>query len=328
MILTAAGIAATLAVGFFGWQGVRAWWAWHGIERVEFDTADARSRLFQPADAGGGGDAEPTPLPTYEVVGFDTVLAIGNDFNPDDPDRQEGVYADAVLFWLVPSDGGDPTLVSLPRDLLVIDPCTGEETKLDRTLAGCGDDVSGPELVALAVEDYTGMGVDHFAMFDFDAFVEVIDSIGGVRICVDHALREGGADLLPAGCSMVDGATALRWVRSRLTQEFVDGEWRFVEGVGDAARTERQQTLMFAMLARLKAMRSPTVLAGLAANLGDTVVLDDTLSMSDAVAMAWNLRKVPPATIRRISIPTEPAVTADGSFAVRSVVPFRDLLDG
>jgi len=324
IILLAVSAGVFLVVAFFGWQGARAWWAWQGIERVEFDTAEARSRLIEPADSG----VETTPLPTYEIVEYDTVLAIGNDLNPEDPDRQDGVYADAVLLWLAPTNGGDPVLVSLPRDLLVVDPCTGEETKLDRTLAGCGDDVSGPELVALAVEDYTGIGVDHFAMFGFDGFVEVIDSIGGVEICVEYALREGGSDIVPAGCSIADGATALRWIRSRGTQEFVDGEWRFVEGVSDANRTQRQQTLMFAMLARLKAMRSPTTLAGIAGSLGDTVSLDDSLSMGDAVAMAWDLRSVPSSRIRRIVVPTEPVITSDGGFGLRATVPFRELLEG
>src|SRR5665811_579369 len=116
--------------------------------------------------------------------------------------------------------------------------------------------------------------------------------------------------------------------RSRSTQEFVDGEWRFVEGVSDANRAQRQQELMFAILARLKAMRSPTALAGIAGSLGDTVSLDESLSMGDAVAMAWDLRSVPSSRIRRIVVPTEPAATADGSFALRATVPFRELLEG
>ena len=217
-------------------------------------------------------------------------------------------------------------LVSLPRDLLVVDPCTREETKLDRTLAGCGETVSGPELVSLAVEDFTGIGIDHYATFDFEAFIEVIDSLGGVELCVDYALREGTTDLLPAGCSTADGKTALAWVRSRGTQEFVDGEWRFVEGVSDQNRTQRQQELMFAMLAKMKTMRSPAALAGIAESVGDSVVLSESLSMGDAIGMAWDLRSVPSSSIRRIVVPTESVVTEDGSFAVRASVPFQELL--
>jgi LCP family protein required for cell wall assembly len=341
IILLAAGAVVVLVVAFAGWQGARAWWAWRGIDRIEFNTAEARGQLPPLPDTGNDDVSEPaedlSPPTTYQTVDYDTVLAIGSDERTDEEKRlyeeaglplQEGAHADAILLWLAPTDGGDPALVSIPRDLLVIDPCTGVETKLDRTFAGCGDDVSGPELVALAVEDHTGIAVDHFAAFGFDAFIDVIDSLGGVEVCVDHALREGTTDLLPAGCSTADGATTLAWVRSRQTQEFVDGEWRFVEGVSDQNRTLRQQELMFAMLAKMKTMRSPAALAGIAESVGDSVALSESLSMGDAVAMAWDLRSMPSSRIRRIVIPTEPEVTPDGSFALRAVVPFRELLEG
>lgn len=341
IILLAAAAGLFLVVAFAGWQGASAWWAWRGIERIEFGTAEARERLPPLPDSGNDDVVEPvedtTPSPTYQTVEYDTVLAIGSDERTEEEKRlyeeaglpiQEGAFADAILLWLAPTNGDDPTLVSIPRDLLVIDPCTGEETKLGRTLAGCGGDVSGPDLVALAVEDYTGIAVDHYVAFGFDAFIDVIDSLGGVEVCVDHALREGTTDLLPAGCSTADGATTLAWVRSRQTQEFVDGEWRFIEGVSDQNRTLRQQQLMFAMLAKMKTMRSPAALAGIAESVADSVVLSESLSMGDAVAMAWDLRSVPSSRIRRIVIPTEPEVTPDGSFALRALVPFRELLEG
>lgn len=322
------GVVAVLALT--GWQGVRALWAWRGIERIEFDTAEARQNLAPLAESEPVAEADPvlesTPVPTFQATEYDTVLAIGSD-SQEGTDR-DSVYADAILFWLAPLNGGDPVLASLPRDLLVVDPCTGEPTKLDRTLLGCGDSVSGPELVALAVEDYTGIGVDHFATFGFEAFVDVIDSLGGVDVCVDNALRQGSLELLPAGCSAIDGTTALRWVTSRTTQEFVDDEWQFVEGVSDNSRSQRQQQLMFAMLAKMKTMRSPAALAGIAESVGDSVVLSQSLSMGEAVAMAWDVRSVPASRIRRIVVPTEPVLMTDGSFALRGVVPFSELLEG
>ena len=335
LLAVAAGVLVVVALA--GWQGARAWWAWRGIERIEFDTAAARSELpGLPESVGGSPEEEPAPIQPLETVEYDAVLAIGSD-EPTEEEKlrleeagkpiQEQAYADAILLWLEPEDGGAPALVSIPRDLLVVNPCTHEETKLDRTLAGCGDAASGPELVALAVEDYTGIAIDHFALFGFDAFVDVIDSLGGVEICVDNPLRHAGIDLLPAGCTTASGATALRWVKSRITEEYVDGEWRFVEGVSDQSRSRRQQQLMFAMLAKMKAMRSPTALAGIAESVGDSVSLSESLSMGDAIAMAWDLRSVPPSTIRRLVVPTESVVTEDGSFALRSVVPFRELLE-
>jgi LCP family protein required for cell wall assembly len=317
-------VLASVVVGavlFAGWQGVRAWTAWNRIDRVAFDLETARSELPpSPPDI----DEVSTPAPTVSIVEYQTILLIGSDEKA--PEFQEGAYADAVMFYLLPDDGSGPLIVSLPRDLIVVDPCTGEETKLDRTLAGCGDAIGGEELVALAVEDFTGVGVDNFASFRFEAFVAAVDAVGGVEICVPRALREGAAELLPMGCSEVDGTTALRWIRSRKTQELVGDEWQFVEDVGDLARVQRQQVLLFALLDRLKGIRSPGDLAGIAEELGSAIVLDETLQLAQAVSMVWDLRSVSGSSIRTLTIPTESVVLPDGSFAVRATVTFAELI--
>jgi LCP family protein required for cell wall assembly len=321
-ILIALASVLAISMVFAGWQGVRALNAWNRIERVEFDLETARAELPPPVPEV---ETAPGPAPTVVTVSYDTVLVIGSDEH--EAKTTDGALADAVMLYLLPDDGTGPMIVSLPRDLVVVDPCTGEETKLDRTLAGCGDTIGGEELVALAVEDFTGIGVDNFASFRFEAFVSTVDAVGGVEICVPHALREGGQDLLPAGCSEVDGATALLWIRSRRTQEKIEDEWRFAEDVGDVARVQRQQTLILAMLDRLKSLRSPADLADAAEDLGSAVVLDEGLQLADAFSMVWDLRSVPGSSIRILTIPTEPTVLPDGSFAVRATVTFAKLIE-
>ena len=96
IILLAAAGAVLLVVFLAGWQGARAWWAWHGIDRIEFDTAEARSQLpFVPL-ATEGGSLEPaaTPTPTFVVVEYDTVLAIGSDERTEEEKR---LYEEAGL---------------------------------------------------------------------------------------------------------------------------------------------------------------------------------------------------------------------------------------
>ena len=153
-----------------------------------------------------------------------------------------------------------------------------------------------------------------------------VDAVGGVTICVPNTLREGTRELLHAGCSEIDGATALLWIRSRQTQEFVGDKWQFSEDIGDVARVQRQQTLLFALLDRLKTLRSPTDLAGMAESLGTAIVLDETLQLADAVSMVWDLRSVSGSSIRTLTIPTEPAILPDGSFAVQATITFAELI--
>jgi len=73
-------------------------------------------------------------------------------------------------------------------------------------------------------------------------------------------------------------------------------------------------------------IRSPNELAGIAEELGDTIILDETLGIGDAAAMVWDLRSVSGSSIRTLTLPTEPATLTDGSFAVRATTSFAALI--
>ena len=115
-------------------------------------------------------------------------------------------------------------------------------------------------------------------------------------------------------------------MRSRSTQEFVEGEWRFVEGVSDLTRNARQQQLLLALLAELKGLRTPGAVADLAGEVSDAVQLDERLSMGEAIGLAWDLRRVSAASIQRPTIPVEATATEDGSFALVPLAPFLEVI--
>lgn len=334
LVLMAVGGAAGVLLIFGAFTGGRAWWAWRSIERFEFDLTEAREAVSTPDDASDQGTAtQPSSrggpaLDPISTTAYDTVLVIGSDERIEGYTKnREGPFADVILYYLAPRDGGAPLLVSLPRDLEIADPCTGGTTILASTFAGCGELISGAELVALAVEDYTGVPVDHFGIVNFDGLVGVVDAVGGVTICVQYALRETTTDLLPEGCSAADGATALAWIRSRQTQEYVEGEWRFVEGISDLSRIQRQQELLFALLAKLKTMRSPTALTAVVTDLGDALQLDEGFSLGEAIGMAWQLRGTSTADFRQLTVPVEAFVTDEGIFMARPTMTFSELID-
>ncbi len=303
--------AALVYGGFLAWNAWKVWRAWNAVPRVAFDTDELRQAL----PSGAGPDARLDEM-------FDAYLVVGNDAKPE----AEGARADAILLYLEPAGGGAPVLVSIPRDLYVPSPCDGELRRINANLDGCGDDVGGPALLALAVEDYTGIPVDHYAAFGFDGFTEIVDQVGGVEICVPNALRDGAGDLLPAGCTVADGATALAWLRSRTTFEFVDGEWQALADDGDLARNQRQQQFLLLMLEKLNDFRSPSGLSRLVEELSGTFVLDDQLSLTAAVGVAWDLRDLDPGTIARPVLPVEPGVTAEGGFVLMPAAAFSEVL--
>jgi LCP family protein required for cell wall assembly len=316
--------AILVLVAFSAWNGVQLWDSWRGVEREGFDTAQAEQLLGLPAE--GIVDEEVTEematavtaVPAAEID-YLSVLLIGADLS--------GSLADVIMLAVMPDDGSDPMLVSLPRDLYLPNRCTQSYTKINANLAGCGDDVNGPTLLALAVEDFTGIEVDHFALFTFDGFEDIIDGVGGVEICVDHPVRDSKSDLdLSAGCTQATGTQALAWVRSRRTQELVDGRWRTMEDVSDLSRNERQQDVLLQMFSKLSEFTSPADLTNTVRSLANTFTLDDQLGITDAISLAWELRGIDPQTFVSLMIPVESQRTSGGASILVPLEPFDRVL--
>jgi hypothetical protein len=195
------GIAVIVVLG---WTGYRLWRAWAGVERVAFDPGSARVALegtedrlnYQPIPGDDLGD-DTGPIIEGELAqeadayarallrssneAVEAFLIVGSD------QRAEiGVSrrADVILLFIIPAGDGNPILVSIPRDLYLPNPCTGTMSRVNANLNGCGDFANGPEQLAVAVEDFTGIEIDNFVVFDFDGFRAIIDRVGGVEVCV------------------------------------------------------------------------------------------------------------------------------------------------
>ena len=213
--------------------------------------------------------------------------------------------ADVILFLVRPTNGAEPFMVSLPRDLYVTNACNGRNSRINALIRGCkSKDINGPSLLSYTVGQFTGIEVDHFAIFDFDGFEDVIDSVGGIEICFDYPTFDAKAKLsVAAGCTNASGALALAWVRSRHTQQKINGTWKSVPGAGDLARNQHQQDVILDLFSRLKSFGSPTELTAQVASVAGAFTFDDTLSLADAVSLAWGMRDLDLGDIKRLTIP-------------------------
>ena len=182
---------------YSAWNLYSVWDSWNDTERNPFDEVALSELPEVPPPSEPGETLAPevvtavTATPS-ESGTYDTYMVVGSDI---------GDYrADVIILVMLPSDDTNPLMVSLPRDLYLPNRCAEEYTRLNANFNGCGDDINGATLLSGAVEDFTGVEVDHFALFTFDGFEEIIDEVGGVEICVDYAVRDRKAFLnLPAG---------------------------------------------------------------------------------------------------------------------------------
>lgn len=248
---------------------------------------------------------------------FESILLVGAD--------ESGLRADAIIYALLP-EGEDPIITSIPRDLYVQNPCLREYTKINANLNGCGDDISGPELLSVAVARFTGVEVDHFIVVDFEGFADVVDAVGGIDWCFEYAVRDVKAHLdAPAGCYTLDGETALAWARSRHTRILKDGVWQGI-GASDFTRQEHQQELLLELLDKVASFESVRSLQSVAETAVANVSLSESLSVSYAVRLAWAYRNVRPSSIATVSLEGAPATTESGAWVLEPTISFNELL--
>src|SRR5204863_7275718 len=121
-----------------------------------------------------------------------------------------GQRSDTILLLHIPGNGGPAVLVSLPRDSYVKIPGYGYN-KLNAAYS-----FGGPKLLAETVQNNTGLRIEHYMGIGFGGLVNVVDAIGGVRMCLPGPIHDPASGLnLKAGCQTLDGAEALGYVRTR-----------------------------------------------------------------------------------------------------------------
>ena len=116
--------------------------------------------------------------------------------------------SDSIM--LLHMGSGRPVLISIPRDSYVDIPGHGWN-KMNAALA-----YGGASLLIKTVENVTGLKIDHYMGIGFGGLVAVVNTIGGVQICLKTAINDSYSGVkLSAGCHNLNGDQALSFVRDR-----------------------------------------------------------------------------------------------------------------
>jgi len=234
----------------------------------------------------------------------------------------QGSRADVILLGVINEDSKNNHLISIPRDLLIINSCTSEIERINASYQKneCGN---RPENLAAAILNLTGIRVENFASFNFEGFEKIIDSFGGIEICVEKTQKEGYSFELQKGCQTVSGSTSLNWVVSRNTEVLVgekiideNGEdasvWEKMSGVSDLTRIERQQYVVLQMLKELDNFKNINEFTNFIEAIEETFIIDENLSLRKAIDLLWNLRDIDLNKIQKHTLPTYPFELEDG----------------
>ncbi len=257
---------------------------------------------------------------------FTAYLIIGSDersyITSASRGQVEGSRADVIIIIILDSDN-NVSLISLPRDLLIEDPCSQNIQRINSSYKnnGCGSDAENLSAVILNI---TGLKIDHFVKFSFEGFEKIIDSIGGVEICVNETQREGYSFEIQKGCNNLNGEIALNWIVSRNT-EILDGKkivnengedissWKPMPGVSDLTRIKKQQQLVLAMMGKINNFESFNNFLNFVNALEDTFTIDNNISTIEASSLLWDFRDFNFDNVKKLTVPTYNYKTEGGA---------------
>ncbi|WP_330949216.1 LCP family protein [Virgibacillus sp. MG-45] len=135
-------------------------------------------------------------------------------------------------------------LLSIPRDSLVYIPFDGSETRINHAHSK-----GGTTAAVETVENLLNIPIDYWVKVNFNAFIDVVDAIDGIKVDVPYEFREqdsndvaGAIHLLP-GEQQLDGEEALALARTRKLDN-------------DIERGKRQQEIIKAIVKKAVSMNS------------------------------------------------------------------------
>jgi LCP family protein required for cell wall assembly len=254
-------------------------------------------------------------IPTIEVDGLAStsrpmhVLVVGSDSREELTAEQrralstgsaEGERTDTIFLMTI--QGGRTALLAFPRDLWVTR-CDGSTGRIN-----VAEEIGGPSCLVQTVRELSGIDVQHYVRVTFGGFVDVVDAVGGVEVCLEEPIndRDAGIDL-PAGCQVLEGPDALGYVRVRKIDD-------------DLGRIQRQQRFLQALARQVAApstLLNPVRSVRTMNEVGGALATDSGMGPFPLLRLAWGGRSLATGGAVAHTVPGTPDRTSGGADILR-----------
>jgi LCP family protein required for cell wall assembly len=312
---------AVLAVTGFTWGTNR----WMGVKFRQVAALDQGSSAIVDAAMQRGDD-------NFLVIGLDNRPGADAE-NPAGAGR-----SDTAMLVHIPQDRGRVVVLSLPVDLQVDRPAceawdqaagryTGQRDQGQaKVQLGAVYRHGGPRCATSVVQQVSGLAINHFVSIESSGFTALINTMGGVEVCVDQPVKDDvrGEVVAKPGRNELDGAKALAFVRA--SQAADDPAAREQDG----GQIRRQQELL-AALVRSAASAQTLSNSGKLGRLIDVMAANTFVDNVDArllkeLAGSWST--LDPGKVMLVTVPTD----ADGDHrtlrSADATALFRAIIDG
>ena len=245
------------------------------------------------ASASAAASASASPSLNAELLDRRwTVLYIGTDLNDRREEAGDVANTDALMLASLSADQSELTLVSLPRDTVDVPLADGETWP--RKINGLYTERGVEELVG-AMETLYGVPIDAHLVLDMDDFAGLVEAVGTIEVSPPEPIVDPIVDLdLPAGDQELDSSEVLRYVRTRVDQDY--------------GRMARQQEVVVAVVDKLV---DPETDVDLQALLDSFDSLETDLPLEDLPTLVELARRARDAEVHNLLI-EPPLITFEG----------------
>lgn len=190
-----------------------------------------------------------------------SVLFIGVD-DSDTRNFKSGARSDALMLATFNEKAKSVKLLSIPRDSYVYVPEIKRNDKITHAHA-----FGGPVATIDTVEELFDIPIDYYVKMNFNAFIDVVDALGGIEVDVPYALSEmdskdnKNAIKLKPGLQELDGEEALALARTRKKDS-------------DIERGKRQQEILKAIINKAISVKGVTKYADVIEAVGNNLATD------------------------------------------------------
>jgi LCP family protein required for cell wall assembly len=311
-----AGRVAAALVAVFALVLTGGAWQWQSaknnlLNRVAALDPDSRDIVDPNAQFGDEN---------FLIVGTDSRIGQNSDIGAGTTEDAAGARSDTVMLVNIPANRKRVVAVSFPRDLEIEpmkcepwdpetrqygpimdeeSPMYGKEEVYTEYKLNSAFAVGGPKCLVKVIQKLSGLHVNRFMAVDFVGFSKMVDALGGVEVCSTTPIEdyELGTVLPTAGRQIVNGHTALNYVRARQVT---------TETNGDYGRIKRQQLFLSSLLRSLISKETFFSLSKLnnVVNMfiGDSYV--DNVDTKDLVDLGQSVQGVTAGRITFVTVPT------------------------
>jgi LCP family protein required for cell wall assembly len=253
----------------------------------------------------------------------ENIMVIGSDSRDGlNPSYGAGLVtdqSDTLMVIHIPANRQWAEVMSIPRDSWVNIPAcemgdgqlsSPTQFKINEAFAIGNLDGNhtrlGVACTVKAVEQDTGIYIDHFIVVNFTGFENMVAALGGVYECNPTAIEDPNSDLhLSAGHHLLTPTEALGYVRARYT--LGDGS--------DLERIGRQQAFMSSLVSRVRGeLYNPLAVYRFLDAFTKSLTIDTQLGgITGLYDLGQSLRAIPSSKIAFFTLPNyaDPSATAN-----------------